>query len=265
MVNVIGLIGRGTIGVFRELGGVALLLADAAYWIVVAPFRGIFLDRESIGKQLADEGVHSIPIVSLLSFTVGLILGMQTAYNLDKLGAASFMPSLVAIAMVRELGPLITSIIISGRVGASIAAEIGTMVVAEEIDALRSMALNSTRFLVVPRVFALVLMLPCLTLLADTAGIFGAFVFSSTSLEMSATQFKRLCFEFMIFRDIWSGLLKSAVFALVIGGVACYKGLSVTGGAEGVGRATTQTVVHSIFAIILVDGLFTAIFYYMLP
>jgi phospholipid/cholesterol/gamma-HCH transport system permease protein len=265
LVRLITAIGNNTLHVLAEVGGVAMLLADTFNWAVIAPLTGRFPDRKTIGKQLLDEGVNSIPIVMLLSFTVGLILAMQTSYNLNKLGAAAFFPALVAIAMVRELGPLISSIIISGRVGAAIAAEIGTMVVAEEIDALRSMALHPVRFLVVPRVLALLIMLPCLTMLANSAGIFGAYLFGAADLQMSAATFKRSAFEYMVVKDVWTGLLKSAVFSLLISGISCYRGLAVTGGAEGVGQATTNSVVHSIFAIILVDGIFTGIFYFIFP
>jgi phospholipid/cholesterol/gamma-HCH transport system permease protein len=265
MSSLLGRLGAATLDVMREVGGVGMLLIDAFVWTFLAPLKGEFPDRKFIGRQLIDTGVNSIPIVGLLSFTVGLILAMQTAYNLQKLGAANFFPTLVAIAMVRELGPLIASIILSGRVGAAIAAEIGTMVVAEEIDALRSIALHPTRFLVVPRVIAMAIMVPCLAMLANVAGIFGAFCFGSAALEMSPGVFKQAAFEFMIIKDVWTGLLKSFVFAFVITGISCYKGLTVKGGAEGVGQATTQSVVHSIFAIIIVDGLFTGIFYFLYP
>ncbi len=126
----IAAIGGSTLSVIREIGGVGMLLSEAFVWTFVAPLAGKFPDRKNMSKQLIEEGINSIPIVSLLSFTVGMILAMQTAYNLEKLGAAAFFPTLVAVAMVRELGPLIASIIISGRVGAAIASELGTMVVA---------------------------------------------------------------------------------------------------------------------------------------
>jgi len=159
---------------------------------------------------------------------------------------------------------LIASIILSGRVGASIAAELGTMVVAEEIDALRSMALHPVRFLVVPRVLALFIMLPCLAMLANVASITGAYLFGATTLNMSFPMFRRMSFEYMNDTDVWTGLLKAAIFSFLITGISCYNGLTVTGGAEGVGRATTRSVVFSIFAIIIADGIFTAIFYYIL-
>ncbi len=257
-------LGGGALGVLRLMGGVGMLLVDTFFWTFVAPFSGRFPDRKSIGKQLMEEGIGSIPIVALLSFTVGLILAMQTSYNLEKLGAATYFPALVAVATVRELGPLISSIILSGRVGASIAAELGTMVVAEEIDALRSMSLHPVRFLVVPRVVALFIMLPCLAMLSNVSSILGAFVFGTTTLDMTFSSFQGIAFEYMTDTDVWTGLMKAACFSLLISGISCYNGLSVTGGAEGVGRATTQSVVYSIFAIIIADGLCTAIFYYIL-
>ena len=258
-------LGAATLDAMREIGGVGMLLIVTFVSTFIAPFKGQFLDRKFIGRQFIETGINSIPIVGLLSFTVGLILAMQTAYNLQKLGVTAFFPTLVSIAMVRGLGPLIASIILSGRVGAAIAAEIGTMVVAEEIDALRSSALHPTRFLVAPRVIAMAIMVPCLAMLANVAGIFGAFVFGSAALEMSPEVFKHAAFEFMTIKDVWTGLLKSFVFSFIITGISCYKGLTVKGGAEGVGQATTQSVVHSIFAIIIVDGIFTGIFYFLYP
>lgn len=265
IVGAITALGAGTLGILREIGGVGKLIRETFYWSVIKPLKGDYPDRQNFAQQLLREGVNSIPIVALLSFTVGLILAMQTSYNLERWGAANYFPALVSIATVRELGPLISSIIISGRVGASIAAELGTMVVAEEIDALRSMSLHPVKFLVVPRVVALFIMLPCLTMLSNISSIGGAFVFGSATLEMSFATFTQMSFEYMARKDIWSGLLKAAVFSFLISGISCYKGLTVTGGAEGVGRATTESVVHSIFAIILVDGLFTAIFYFIFP
>lgn len=294
VIETAGKVGRSTLDVVRETGGVGMLLAETIYWGFIAPIRGVlgfvsvsipairriptlgefiperdykgyFPDRDSFSRQCFIEGIESIPIVALLTGTVGLILGMNTAYYLDKLGAANLMPLLVSFAMVRELGPLIASIIISGRVGASIAAEIGTMVVSEEIDALKSMALSPVRFLVVPRVAALFLMLPCLGLLGTATGIFGSFSYATMKLHMGFLEFKRLAFESLEPDDVWTGVLKTFVFALLIGGIACFKGLTVHGGAEGVGRATTETVVHSIFAIILFDGLFTIIFTVFFP
>jgi len=264
ILDPVAIIGKKFLDIIKLIGGVGLLLSDTFFWGIIAPLSGKFPDRKSIEKQLIDEGVNSVPIVGLLSFTVGLILAMQTSFNLEKLGAATYFPALVAVATVRELGPLISSIIISGRVGASIAAELGTMVVAEEIDALRSMSLHPVRFLVFPRVIALFIMLPCLAMLANVASIAGAFVFGASTLDMSFASFKQMAFEYMTDTDVWTGLLKAAVFSFLISGISCYNGLTVTGGAEGVGRATTRSVVFSIFAIIIADGIFTAVFYYLL-
>lgn len=262
--NAVGWFGAILLDAIRETGGVGLLLFDTAYWTVVSPLQGKF-PRANFGKQLIEEGVKSILIVFVLSFVVGLIIAMQTSYQLQLLGMVSYMPPLVAIVTVRELGPLIAAIIISGRVGAAIAAELGTMVVAEEIDAMRSMALNPIRFLVVPRVLALLIMLVCLSMLANFASIFGAFVWG-LKFNITWSSFQYLAFQMMMKDwDILQGLIKSAFFALLISGIGCYKGLRVSGGAEGVGAATTDTVVHSIFAIIIVDGLFTLIFVFFFP
>jgi len=164
--------------------------------------------------------------------------------------------------MTRELGPLITAIVIAGRSGSAFAAEIGTMKVAEEVDALEAMGLNSVKYLVVPKYLALLVMLPCLTLLSDLAGILGGGIFEVLQLDQSFVMFLMATRDALLMRDVWTGLVKSLVFALIITKVGCYEGFSVQGGAEGVGKATTSSVVVSIFLIIFADVLFTALFYY---
>jgi phospholipid/cholesterol/gamma-HCH transport system permease protein len=186
---------------------------------------------------------------------------MQAAYQLERFGATIFVANLVAVSITRELGPLLTAIIIAGRSGSAIAAEIGTMKVAEEIDALRTMGLNPIQFLVVPRTMAMMIMLPCLVILADLVGIFGGYVIAVLSLDIGTIRYYNQTAGALVMKDLITGLVKTEFFALIISAIGCYEGFMVEGGAEGVGKSTTASVVISIFLIIAADVFFTALFY----
>ena len=226
------------------------------------PFKGRGLKWGSAVHQMVLAGFNALPIVSLISFFVGMVLAFQGAYQLEKFGAGYFVAALVGVSMTRELGPLITAIVVAGRSGSSFAAEIGTMKVSEEIDALEAMGLNSVKYLVVPKYLAMLLMMPCLTLISDLAGILGGTVFGIYQLDQTFSMYILATRDALVMRDISTGLVKSLVFGLIITKVGCYEGFSVSGGAEGVGRSTTSSVVVSIFLVILADLLFTALFYY---
>jgi phospholipid/cholesterol/gamma-HCH transport system permease protein len=262
MTGVLAFIGRNTLEFIRYLNGLYDLSAKAAYWTFVAPFKGRPVKWQTAFHQMVLAGVNSIPIVSLISLFIGIVLALQGAYQLEKFGAAYFVSALVGVSMTRELGPLITAIIIAGRSGSSFAAEIGTMKVSEEIDALEAMGLNSVRYLVVPKYLALLVMMPCLTLISDLAGILGGAVFEIYQLDQTFMMCLLATRDALVMRDITTGLIKSVVFGLIITKVGCYEGFAVRGGAEGVGKSTTSSVVVSIFLIILADVIFTAIFYY---
>lgn len=238
------------------------LLAETCYWIVVLALRAPRrLRRTETFRQMAECGVNSIPILFLIIFLIGLILAMQSAYQLKKYGVTSLVSALVGVTITREVGPLITGIIISARVGAAITAELGTMAVSEEIMALETMAIRPVPFLVAPRFIALVVMVPCLTILADCVGLFGGFCVGVGNLDINAGAYLHNTIEGLQNQDIITGLIKSAGFAVVIAIVSCHEGLSVVGGPEGVGTATTRSVVMSILLIIITDLLFTFIFY----
>jgi phospholipid/cholesterol/gamma-HCH transport system permease protein len=262
MTGVLTFLGRNTLGLFRYLSGLYDLSTKAAYWTFVAPFRGRKLKWGNAIHQMVLTGVNSIPIVSLISLFIGLVMALQGAYQLQKFGASYYVAALVGVSMTRELGPLITAIVIAGRSGSAFAAELGTMKVSEEIDALEAMGINSVRYLVVPKYLALLVMIPCLTLLSDLAGILGGGIFEILQLDQTFLLFLTATRDSLAMRDITTGLIKSLVFGLIITKVGCYEGLSVKGGAEGVGKATTSSVVVSIFLIIFADVIFTAIFYY---
>jgi phospholipid/cholesterol/gamma-HCH transport system permease protein len=206
-----------------------------------------------------ETGVRSLPIVVLIATLVGVILVLQTAYQLQRYGQVHLVAGLVAMSMARELGPLLTAILISGRVGAAFTAELGTMKVAEEILALEVMAINPVGFLVAPRFVALLVMLPCLTIVADTMGLVGGFVIGTTLFPITSASYIDTTLTWLQFRDVLSGLIKSAVFAVIISMVGCYRALTVEGGSAGVGQATMGSVVTSIVLIIVADSIFTAL------
>jgi phospholipid/cholesterol/gamma-HCH transport system permease protein len=210
-------------------------------------------------------GVEALPIISLITFFVGTILALQSAYELRKFGALQFVASAVAISMTRELGPLMTAIVVIGRSGSAFAAEIGTMKVSEEIDALETMALDPVRFLVAPKFLAMLLMMPCLTTWADFMGVMGGSVFGVSSAGFTLGSYIRATLDALVMRDIVTGLIKSVMFGLVITAVGCQEGFSTGLGSEQVGRSTTSAVVKSIFLVVIVDLVFTALFYFTAP
>ena len=254
--NIVDL-GEKTIGLIRYLGAVSILIGNTAIRLFQRPFR-----LSHIVKQMAKIGVESLPIVSLISLFTGMVLGLQSAYQMQKISAEMYIASLVALSMTRELGPVLTALIVAGRCGASITAELGTMKATEQIDALETMAANPINYLVVPRFWALLLMLPILTLYSDIIGILGGYVIGRYKLNISHHMYHRMTFEPLANKDIYSGLLKSAVFAIIICIIACFEGLNAKEGAEGVGKATTSSVVTSFILIIMADCMLTALLYF---
>jgi len=254
--------GARAINLLAHIGGIWFLLVQASQWLARATFnRRIRLGRPAIVSQIVRVGVGSIFIVSLVSGAVGFILGLQMAPPLDNLGQVRLVPNIVAVAVLRELGPLIASIVLTGFAGAAIAAEIGTMVVGEEIEALEAHALNPVRFLVVPRLLATTTSLMALAVIADVMAVGAGLVMSASVLDIPPHAYIQSTIDQVGPRDFLTGLAKAGVFGLLIGLIACANGLKVSGGAAGVGRATTNTVVESIVAIIFADLIFTAVFY----
>jgi phospholipid/cholesterol/gamma-HCH transport system permease protein len=254
-------VGLETLKGLAYVGGLAQLVGESAYVTFIGPFRGQRLRPQRAVHQAMAVGVQAIPIVSLIAFFIGLILALQGAYELRRLGAIQFVADAVAISLVRELGPLITAIIVIGRSGSAFAAEIGTMKVTEEVDALKTMALRPVAFLVAPKFLAMLVMVPCLTTWADFMGIMGGCLFGVTGANFTFASYLQATRDALLLRDIYSGLLKSALFSVVITAVGCQEGFSTGAGAEEVGRSTTSAVVTSIFLVIVVDLVFTAIFY----
>ncbi|HXW18588.1 MAG TPA: ABC transporter permease [Candidatus Acidoferrales bacterium] len=258
-------IGRATIDGLAYVGQLARLTGEATREIFTVPAQGRAIRyRRSIHQAMA-VGVESLPILSLITFFIGTILALQSAYELRRFGALGFVADAVAISLTRELGPLITAIVVIGRSGSAFAAEIGTMKVSEELDALETMALNPVRFLVAPKLVAMLLMMPCLTTWADFMGMTGGAVFGVTSAGFTFATYFQATLNALVARDIVTGLIKSVMFGLVITAVGCQEGFLTGVGSEQVGRSTTTAVVKSIFLVILVDFIFTALFYVTSP
>jgi len=251
-------LGRRAINLIRYMGSVSILIKDIAFNLFQRPIR-----FRHILKHMLKIGVESLPIVSLISLFTGMVLGLQSAYQMQKISAEMYIASLVALSMTRELGPVLTALIVAGRCGAAITAELGTMKVTEQIDAMEAMATNPINYLVVPRFWAMLLMLPILTIYSGIIGILGGYIIGRYKLHISHHMYHRMTFEPLSMKDIYSGLLKSAVFAVIICVIACYEGMNAKGGAEGVGKATTSSVVRSFILIIAADCLLTALLYFM--
>jgi phospholipid/cholesterol/gamma-HCH transport system permease protein len=241
------------------------LLRDTAFSIrrALLSKRGRRLGWGNLWAQMDRVGVKSIPIVSLVLFCIGAIIALQMAPPLRDFGMVSKVADVVAVAVFRELGPLISAIVLTGFAGASIAAEVGTMVVSEEIEAMEAHAISPIRFLVVPRVLATTIMMMCMCVVADLMGTAGGLLVGQAFLGVGFRQYVSYTFDAMKLQDFITGVIKAGVFGMIISLLACFLGLRVTGGAQGVGVATTRTVVLTIVALIGVDLIFTAVFFFL--
>jgi len=263
LVSQVAQIGSSLTNGLAYLGSLVTLGARAAYYTFVAPFQGKPLRLHRAISQAMDVGVRALPILSLITFFIGLILALQSAYELRRFGAINLVATAVAISMSRELGPLITAIVVIGRSGSAFAAEIGTMKVTEEIDALETMAISPIRFLVTPKFLAMLVMLPCLTIWANTMGVLGGSLFGIAQADFTFRRYIQASVEALFLRDVVTGLIKSVMFGITITAVGCWEGLSTGAGAEQVGRSTTRAVVMSIFLVVVVDLVFTALFFFV--
>lgn len=258
----VALIGRRSIGIVDHLGAVTRLLVETVRWFFRAAFGKKYrLGKSAIVSQVIRIGVQSIFIVSIVSGSVGLILALQLAPPLDEFGQRDKIANIISVAVLRELGPLIGAIVLTGFAGASIAAEIGTMVVSEEVEALEAHALNPVRFLVVPRVLASLISMTCLGVISSFVAIVAALAVSVTVLQVPYETYMNNMLQQAKQVDFFTGVFKGGVFGTLIGIIACANGLKVSGGAAGVGRATTYTVVECVVAIVIADLLFTTIFF----
>src|SRR3954463_2935156 len=250
----------------RELGSV--------FWFIVntfqesmervqqgrAPFRAASFFRESVRA-----GVDSVPLVGLVCFFLGLTMALLTGYQLQRFGTERLIPGLVAIAFTRELGPLLTGIMVAARIGAAFTAELGTMQVNEEVEAIEAMGIGPLRFLAAPRMLALFFLMPCLSTVSNLAAIFACSLITKAYFSISFVYYLDLVKDSLLIRDIVTGVLKSLMFGLLIGGIACYRGLTVRGGAAGVGTSTTSSVVSAITCVIGFDTLFNIVYTTFFP
>src|SRR5213595_3512574 len=225
-----------------------------------APFRAASFFRESVRA-----GVDSVPLVGLVCFFLGLTMALLTGYQLQRFGTERLIPGLVAIAFTRELGPLITGIMVAARIGAAFTAELGTMQVNEEVEAIEAMGIGPLRFLVAPRMLALFFLMPCLSTVSNLAAIGASCLISRAYFSIAFVYFFDLVRDALLIRDIITGVLKSFLFGLLIGGIACYRGLSVKGGAAGVGTATTSSVVTAIATVNGFDTLYNIVYTVFFP
>ncbi len=229
--------------------------------IFIDPFVGRPWKWSAVVEQMDLIGVRGTGIIIFISILTGTVLALNGARELAQFGATIYIANLVGVSMAREMGPLITAVIVAGRSGSAIAAELGTMVVNEEIDAMNTMALPPSRFLIAPRIIALVVMLPCLSIVSDFFGIAGGYMVGVGGMGLGSANYLRQTEQTLFADDILSGLIKAAVFAFLMGVISCYEGMRVSGGARGVGTATTRAVVSSVIAAIVADAVFTLIFY----
>ena len=237
------------------LGEMAFLTRDAVRAIVRRP-----PTWAAIVDQLEQIGWRSISIVTLTALSMGMVLALQLGNFLERFGAKMFVSRIVGVSLVREMSPILTALMLGGRVGAGITAELGTMAVTEQIDAIRALGASPVRVLVVPRMLAVLVMLPVLTVLADLVGVLGGLFISTTELRVSSDFYWNSLLYGMVLNDLFSGIGKSVFFAYFIGVIACHNGLRVTGGADGVGRATTATVVAASITILIADFFLTKLF-----
>jgi phospholipid/cholesterol/gamma-HCH transport system permease protein len=232
------------------------------YWILIAPFTGQFFKISPIFRQMVFIGVRAAPMVALTAFSIGVTLAMQAAHSLQSLGAEMYVPDLVMLTLLRELGPVLIAVIVIGRSGSAVAAELGTMRVSEEIEALEVMAINPVQYLVVPRFLAMLVMLPALTIFGNYIGIMGGWAVCRFALDFNTAGYVLRALESADMWDLYSGMIKSAVFAWIVITIACNAGLNVEGGAEGVGEATTASVVQALLAMLVTNAILTSIFFF---
>jgi phospholipid/cholesterol/gamma-HCH transport system permease protein len=224
------------------------------------PFRAV-----SFFRHAERAGVDSVPLVGLVSFFLGLTMALLTGYQLERFGTERLVPGLVAISFTRELGPLITGIMLAARIGAAFTAELGTMTVNEEVEAIEAMGIGPLRFLVAPRVVALIFLMPCLSTIANMAAIFASSLVSYAYFSIAFVYFVDLVKDALLIRDIITGVLKSLMFGFLIATIACHRGLSVKGGASGVGTSTTSSVVTAISTVIAFDTIYNVIYVIFFP
>lgn len=253
-MNWLEFIGHKTILFIEESGKVFILFLNTVKGIFIPPF-----NYRNILKQMEEIGVRSIPVVLITSASTGMVLALQSFNGFKRFNAESLVGTVVALSVTRELGPVLTGLIVAGRAGAAMAAELGTMKVTEQIDALVTMAVRPVNYLIVPRLISSIIMLPILTIFADMIGISGGYFVAVNILKVNPTVYIRRTTDYLQMDDIVGGLIKATIFGILIAIISCYKGFSTEGGAEGVGKSTTGAVVVSSMLILISNYFMTAI------
>ena len=262
-VQEIGQFGRNFL---REVGSMFWFIAHTFEETIERVRHGrVPFHATSFFRHTERAGVDSVPLVGLVSFFLGLTMALLTGYQLQRFGTERLVPGLVAIGFTRELGPLLTGIMLAARVGAAFTAELGTMQVSEEVEAIEAMGIGPLRFLVAPRMLALFFLMPCLSTVSNISAIFASSLVSRAYFSIAFPYFLDLVKDALLIRDIITGVLKSFMFGLLISAIACYRGLTVKGGAAGVGTATTSSVVTAITTVIGVDTLYNIVYTTFFP
>lgn len=253
MLRWLDILGKSIISFISEVGRVLLLLWSTLTWLFRPPLRA-----KLTFKQMEQVGVNSLPVILITATFTGMVLALQSFVGFKRFNAESMVGTVVALSMTRELGPVLTGLIVAGRAGSAMAAELGTMKVTEQIDALYTLATDPVKYLIVPRFIAGLIMLPLLTIICDITGILGGYFVSVNVLGANSVIYIRRTKQYLEFEDIYSGLIKACVFGMIIAFISCYQGFKAKGGAEGVGRATTKAVVISSMLILIFDYILTA-------
>ncbi len=256
MTNILDRFGLVFIGVFEQAGRWFTMLWRTLTWGLRPPFEV----REWL-RQMVRVGVDSVPVVFLTTMFTGMVLALQTYNGFQRVHAENFVASVVALAMLRELSPVLVGLMVTGRVGSSMAAEIGTMRVTEQLDALQALATDPVQYLFVPRVAAGIIMLPFLVILGDAIGVYGGYLVAVKLMGTNPVVYTSNTFQFLELKDLWSGLIKSSVFGMILTLTGCVHGYFTHGGAEGVGRSTTAAVVNASLYILLMDFFLTKLFF----
>jgi phospholipid/cholesterol/gamma-HCH transport system permease protein len=255
-MNPLAKVGRATLVFLARIGAVAIFTIRATSHCFRPPFY-----LRHIGRQMLDIGYYSLPVVGMTALFTGMVLALQSYTGFARFSAESAVATVVVLSMTRELGPVIAGLMVAGRIGASMAAEIGTMRVTEQIDALHTLSTNPMKYLVAPRLIAGTTMLPLLVLVADIIGVFGGYIVGVYKLDFNAATYLKQTFDFLEFMDVFSGLVKAAAFGFLISLMGCYHGYNSDGGAQGVGRATTNAVVSASILILVFNYAITELFF----
>ncbi|ONG45130.1 ABC transporter permease [Pseudoroseomonas deserti] len=256
ILNVLAAIGRGVLGACRSVGAIALFALDGVSHLLRPPFY-----PRLFGRAFLEIGFFSLPVVSLTAIFTGMVLALQSYSGFSRFGAESAVANVVVLSITRELGPVLAGLMVAGRIGAAFAAEIGTMRVTDQIDALTTLSTNPMKYLVAPRLLAGTLAMPLLVVVADILGVMGGWLVGTTKLGFGSTTYLASTLNFMQAEDVISGLVKAAVFGFVITLMGCYHGYNSRGGAQGVGGATTAAVVSSSILILALDYVLTEMFF----